>query len=126
MDDRFRHIAALAATQHSVVSTDTVPSDGVDASMRSKWERKGLIERLGPRSFAIAGSSPTFQRAMAAGLADLAGFGVAAGRAGARLHGLDSFARRRPSFFCLTSIVGSRPNATGVLDSSTARPSRTS
>ena len=91
MDDRFRHIAALAANQHSVISTAQLQASGVDSSMRSKWERKGLIERLGPRSFAIAGSTPTFQRAMAAGLADLAGFGVAAGRAGARLHGLDDF-----------------------------------
>jgi hypothetical protein len=91
MDDRFRHIAALAATQHSVISTDQLRARGVDSSMRSKWERRGLIEQLGPRSFAIAGSSPTFQRDVAAGLADLAGFGVAAGRAGARLHGLDDF-----------------------------------
>lgn len=91
MDDRFHHIAAIAATQHSVISTGQLQACGVDASMRSKWERSGLIDRLGPRSFAIAGSSPTFQRDMAAGLADLAGFGVAAGRAGSRLHGLDDF-----------------------------------
>jgi len=91
MDDRFRHIAALAATQHSVVSIAQLNAHGLDASTRSKWERKGLIDRTGPRSFAIAGSAPTFQRSIAVGLADLAGFGVAAGRAGARLYGLDDF-----------------------------------
>ena len=72
MDDRFRRIAALGATQHNVVSTAQLLAHGIDASMRSKWERKGLIDRIGPRAFAIAGSSPTFQRSIAAGLADLA------------------------------------------------------
>lgn len=98
MDDRFRYIAALAATQHSVISTQQFLAHGVDASMRSKWERKGLITRVGPRSFALAGSPPTFQQAMAAGLADLAGFGFAAGRGGARLHGLDGFLDAEPEF----------------------------
>ena len=98
MDDRFRHIAALASAQHSVVSTAQLHANGIDASTRSKWERKGLIDRTGPRSFALAGSSPTFQRAMAVGLADLAGFGVAAGRAGARLYGLDDFASAGAEF----------------------------
>ena len=98
MDDRFRHIAALAATQHSVISTAQLQGHGIDTSTRSKWERKGLIDRTGPRSFAIAGSPPTFQRSMAAGLADLAGFGVAAGRAGARIHGLDDFASAGAEF----------------------------
>jgi hypothetical protein len=92
MDDRFRAIAALAAEQHSVVSLEQMNALGVDASMRCKWERSGRILRLGPRSFTIAGSSATFERSIAAGLADLAGFGFVAGRAGARLYGLDGFA----------------------------------
>jgi hypothetical protein len=91
MDDRFRTIAALAASQHSVVSTAQLQSHGIDTSTRSKWERRGLIDRLGPRSFALAGSSATFERAVAAGLADLAGFGVVAGRTDARMQGLDGF-----------------------------------
>jgi hypothetical protein len=92
MDDRFRHIAALAATQHSVLSTGQLLALGVDTSTRSKWERRGLIGRLGPHSFTVGGSPPSFQRAMGAGLADLGGFGVAAGHGGARLYGLDGFA----------------------------------
>lgn len=119
MDDRFRHIAALAATQHSVISTAQFQYHGVDTSTRSKWERKGLIERTGPRSFAIAGSSPTFQRALAAGLADLAGFGVAAGRAGARLHGLDDFASAGTEF--LLPRVHRRYTTNGLV-CSTGRP----
>jgi hypothetical protein len=91
MDERFRHIAALAATQHSVISTAQLLGAGVTTSNRSKWERSGLISRLGPRSFIVAGSVPTFERGIAGGLADLQGHGVAAGRAGARLYGLDNF-----------------------------------
>jgi len=91
MDERYRGIAALAARQHSVISTEQLRANGIDTSTRSKWERRGLIARLGPRSFALAGSSATFERAISAGLADLAGFGVAAGRTGARLLGLDGF-----------------------------------
>ena len=79
MDDHFRHIAAVAATQHSVISTAQLLAEGIDPSLCSKWQRRGLIDRLGPRSFAIGGSAPTFARALAAGLADLAGFGVVAG-----------------------------------------------
>ena len=91
MDERFRSIAALAATQHSAVSTAQLADHGIDSSTRAKWQRRGLIERLGPRSFALAGSAPSFERSLAAGLADLRGVGVVAGRAAARLHGLDGF-----------------------------------
>ena len=119
MDDRFRQIAVLAASQHSVVSTAQLKAHNVDASLRSKWEQRGLISRLGPRSFALAGSPPTFERAMASGLADLAGFGVAAGRAGARLYGLDGF----PG--CSTEFLVARAHrrySTDGLVCSTRRP----
>jgi hypothetical protein len=119
MDDRFRFIAALAASQHSVVATGQFEAQGIDSSLRSKWERKGLITRIGPRSFAIAGSSPTFQRSVAAGLADLAGFGVAAGRGAARLYGLDSFAGARAEFLLPRQH---RRFSTTALVCSTARP----
>jgi hypothetical protein len=91
MNDRFRRIAALAAEQHSVLSTDQLLAHGLDSSARSKWVDRGLITRLGPRSYAIAGGPPTFGRAVAAGLADLNGIGVVAGRTAARLQHLDGF-----------------------------------
>ncbi len=119
MDDRFRRIAALAATQYSVVSTSQLREHGVDSSTRSKWERRGLIIRVGPRSFAIAGSPPTFQRALASGLADLAGFGVVAGRAGGRLHGLDSFSDASTEFLVPREH---RRYSTSGLVCSTGRP----
>jgi hypothetical protein len=119
MDDRFRHIAAIAATQHSVISTGQLLAHGVNSSERSKWERRGLINRLGPRSFAFAGSPSTFQRDVAAGLADLAGFGVAAGRAAARLHGLDDFLSAPAEFLLPREHRGYSTNG---LVCATARP----
>jgi len=91
MDERFRLIAAVAVTQYGAVSTAQIAARGVSTSLRSKWERAGLLERLGPRSFAVAGSIPTFERGLMAGLLDLEPHGVVAGRAGSRLNGLDGF-----------------------------------
>jgi len=92
MDDRFRLIAAVAASQYGAVSTAQISAHDVSTSLRSKWERTGLIERLGPRSFAVVGSTPTFERALTSGRFDLEPHGAVAGRAGARLYGLDGFA----------------------------------
>jgi hypothetical protein len=119
MDDRFRHIAAIAATQHSVISTAQLLAAGVTTSNRSKWERSGLIGRLGPRSFIVAGSVPTFERAIAGGLADLDGHGVVAGRAGARLYGLDDFGGAPAEFLTMRARRGYLTNG---LVCSTGRP----
>jgi hypothetical protein len=119
MDDRFRHIAVLAATQHSVISTGQLLALGVDTSTRSKWERRGLLGRLGPHSFTVGGSPPSFERAMGAGLADLGGFGVAAGHGGARLYGLDGFGSGSPEFLVPRA---QRMLVTNGLVCSTSRP----
>ena len=119
MDDRFRHLAALAATQHSVISASQLVEHGVTASCRSKWERGGLISRLGSRSFAMAGAPESFERSVAAGLADLDGCGVVAGRAGARLLGLDGFSADAVEFLVLRHHRGW---ATNGLVCSTRRP----
>ncbi|MBK5333797.1 MAG: hypothetical protein JJD93_17605 [Ilumatobacteraceae bacterium] len=119
MDGRFSRIAALAATQHSVISASQLLDNGVDASLRSKWERRGLINRVGSRSFAISGSPPGFGRSLAAGLADLGNFGVVAGRAGARLYRLDGFAAGGPE--CLLDR-SRRNHVTEGLVCSTSRP----
>src|SRR5580765_1703184 len=91
MDERFRAIAALAADHHSIVSAAQLRTHGVDASLALKWERRGLITRVGSHSFALAGSTPSFEQTLASGLADLDGHGVIAGRSCARLHRLDGF-----------------------------------
>jgi hypothetical protein len=91
MDDRFPSIAALAASQHSVVSVAQLDLIGVSPSLCSKWVRRGLFERLGPRSLAIGGSAPTWLRALSAASFDLDGAGFVAGRSAAQLMGLDGF-----------------------------------
>ncbi len=91
MDPRFAQIAALAAGQHSAISLTQVQQLGVSRALCSQWVRVGLLERAGPRSFVIAGSSPTWRRALATAQFDLDGVGAFAGRAGARLLGLDGF-----------------------------------
>jgi very-short-patch-repair endonuclease len=98
MTDRLSQIAALAATQHSVVSSEQLLAHGIDASNRRKWERRGLISRLGPRSFAMVGSTSTLDQKLAAGVADLAGHGLVAGRAAGRLYGLDGFSTATAEF----------------------------
>ena len=64
--------------------------------MQAKWERRGLVERVGNRSFVIAGSEPTWMRSLTAAVLDLGGVGVVAGRSAARLHGLDGFQEGEP------------------------------
>ncbi len=98
MDDRFQRVAALAANQHSVISSQQLAGLGVSPSRRSKWEHNGLLDRIGKRSFTTAGSTSTFGRAVTSGLADLGGHGVVAGRAAARLYGLDDFGDAREEF----------------------------
>ena len=91
MDPRFAKVAAIAGSQHSVISLRQLQAIGVDSSLRHKWGRAGILVRLGPRSFSIAGAAPTWLRSVSAGVLDLDGRGVVAGRAGARLLGLDGF-----------------------------------
>lgn len=91
MDARFGIIAAIAATQHSVVSRAQLECAGVSRSLRHHWVRAGLVDRLGPRSYTLAGSDPTWMRSLMAGFVDLGGRGFVAGRSAARLQRLDSF-----------------------------------
>lgn len=91
VQDRFRAVAAFAAAHHSVISTDQLEALDVTKSLRHQWLRSGRLVRLGVRSFAAGGSASTWHRELAAGLADLAGHGLIAGRAAAQLYGLDGF-----------------------------------
>lgn len=119
MDQRFQRIAALAASHHGVVSSIELHDHGVDSSLRGKWQRRGLIDRLGTRSWALAGSTPTFERRLAAGLFDLNGCGFIAGRAAAQLHRLDGFGGDVAEFI----VPRSRRNlVTGDSVRSTVRP----
>ncbi len=98
MDSRFHSIAVLAAANHSVVSLADLQRRGVSSRLLSEWLQMGRLVRLGPRAFTVAGAAPTWHRDVAAGLADLGGFGFIAGRAGFKLHGLDDFTDASPEF----------------------------
>jgi hypothetical protein len=119
MDDRFRSIAALAAQQHSVVSLRQLIEAGVSASSRSRWVDRGVLDRLGPRSFALAGSDPTWRRRLTSSWFDLDGAGVIAGRSAARLMELDGFAADDVE---LCTVRATRHRSPGGVLRSTRRP----
>jgi very-short-patch-repair endonuclease len=104
MDERYQSIAALAARQHSVISIDQLRSARVDSSMVVKWQRRGLIERLGPRSFAIGGAAPTWLTSLTAAYLDLRGDGIVDGRSAARLMLLDGFTVDEPELIVNRTI----------------------
>lgn len=91
MDARLLRLARIAQDNHSVVSAADLHSAGVSAALLYRWLDAGELERLGRRAFTFAGSDDTWLRRLAAGLADLDGHGVIAGRSAARLHRLDGF-----------------------------------
>jgi len=76
MDARFGTIAAIAASQHSVVSLDQLEAANVSRSLRHHWLHDGLLDRLGPKSFTVAGSDPTWMRSLVAGFFDVGDCGA--------------------------------------------------
>jgi len=91
MDVRHVQAATVASTQFGAISTKQLDVLGVDASLRSKWVKRGLLERLGPKSYAIAGTVDTWRRNAWAAMTDIGDAGYVGGRTAARLSGLDGF-----------------------------------
>lgn len=96
MNTRFAHIAAIAAAHHGILSLDVLAHEGIPSSTVRRWAAEGLLNRLGPRSFLVAGAPLTWKAAAGAALADCGPASILAGRTGARLHGLDGFAADEP------------------------------
>lgn len=90
MDALFGRLAAVASNHFGMLSLDDLRTFGVSSSRLSRWVSAGLVERIGPRSFRVAGSPLTWRTRLAAGLADVDGAFIA-GRAAAALHRLDGF-----------------------------------
>lgn len=84
-------MTSLASGQHGAVSCKQMAKADISVRLRSEWVARNLIERLGPRSYAIVGSPDTWLRQAWAANADLDGAGFVAGRTAARLSGLDGF-----------------------------------
>lgn len=122
MDTRYRSIADLASNQQSVVSGPQLTRAGVSPSLRAKWQAAGWLDPVGHRSYALAGSIPSWRRDLSAALLDLHGVGVVAGRSAARLMGLDGFEgdhlellvqrpyRNRPTSGTLRSTINEIPS----------------
>jgi hypothetical protein len=102
-----------------VVSLTQLDQAGVTSSLRYRWARDGVLERLGPRSFAVGGSEPTWFRSLTGAFHDLDGCGVVAGRSAARLLGLDGFDGSEVEFMVPRANRGVRCAATVR---STSRP----
>jgi very-short-patch-repair endonuclease len=119
MHERFARLAARAAANHGVVSLDDVRSLDVPSSTLGRWVRDGLLERLGPRSFRVAGAPRSWHLTAAAALADVRGGAALAGRSAAFLHGLDGF---RPSPPELLLELPLRRNRTAHRVAVTSRP----
>ena len=91
MDQRYAASAAVASTQFGAITIPQLNQLGVDNSLRYQWVRRGLMEKLGTRTYALAGAPATWQRSAWAAMIDVEGSGYVAGRTAARLNGLDSF-----------------------------------
>jgi len=96
MSELYTRAARLAATHFGAVSSVELDRLGIDSKLRSKWLRRRLLIRAGPRAFFVAGSAPTWRRELWAAAANARGLGYVAGRSAARLHGLDGFTDDHP------------------------------
>src|SRR5262245_26821328 len=117
MDPRLRQLAAVAAERHGVFSVDDAREVGVSDAWRSRLVTGGLIERLGPQSFAFAGGQITWMIRLHAGLADLGPRALVTGRAAAALLCLDGFRNENVEFL----VPRSQRNRTtpGIVHSTT-------
>lgn len=89
----FAAVAELAATQHGVVGLDQVVALGYPRDQAARWVRAGRLQRFGSRTFVVAGSAPTWEQGLTAGLLDLGPGALVGGRAAAALHCFDGYGR---------------------------------
>ncbi|HQV56400.1 MAG TPA: hypothetical protein PKV27_00200 [Ilumatobacteraceae bacterium] len=89
--DLQRLVMETAAEQHGAISRRQLTALGVQASRRHRWIGAQLLIPVGPKSYAIGGSPPSWMRSVWCASFDVEGRGFIAGRTAARLHGLDGF-----------------------------------
>lgn len=89
VDDVLRRVMALAETQHSVVTLDDMRTCGADKSWVYRQVKVGMIHRLGPSTYGVAGIRRSFvDRAMAV-VASVRGPALVSHRSAAYLHGFE-------------------------------------
>ena len=84
-------LLAVAARQHGCATRDQAIACGLTADQISYRYRTGRWTRVGVRAFTIAGTPPSWEQQLAAGLLDLGREAVVSHRAAAALHGFDGF-----------------------------------
>jgi hypothetical protein len=104
-------IAEVASANHGVVATAHLRRLGLPLRTQATWLADGRLVRLGTRSFTLPGTAPTWEREVAAAMADLDGRGYLAGRTSAVLHGLDGFVRGRSKRSPSDPIAASVPES---------------
>lgn len=119
MNTRFIVATRLAEANHNIISMTELDKLGIDASARRKWVDQGRLHRVGTRSFSFAGAETTWLTEVAAGVADLNGAGLVAGRTSSRLLGLDWFCDRTVELLAPRAL---RRRATSATVVSTGRP----
>jgi very-short-patch-repair endonuclease len=82
-------IAALAARQHGVISRQQLVVSGLSRGAIASWVKRGLINPVAPRVFAVAGAPTTWRTRLMSGLLSLGAGAAVSHRAAAQLHGLD-------------------------------------
>jgi len=92
VDLLIKRIAALAATQHGVFTTDQLPHD--DQRRLRHLADRGLVRRLAKKVYVVAGAPETWMQLVTASVWALGPTAVVSHSAAARLHGLDGFTGR--------------------------------
>ena len=88
------------SSQGQIISVDQAIACGLTADQISYRYRTGRWIRVGVRAFTIAGTPPSWEQQLAAGLLDLGPEAVVSHRAAAALHGFDGFSRSPSSTPC--------------------------
>jgi very-short-patch-repair endonuclease len=91
MDPTLRAVAALAETQHGLVSIEQAHELGASKLHISRWTQRGQIQRLSQRSITFPGQPGTWRRELQAALFDAGESAIASHRSAAHLHGFDGF-----------------------------------
>ena len=107
----FEPVAALAATQHGTISRAQLIRIGVSPRQIRTLTSNGMLERLAPALYTLAGSSDTWERRLAVGLHRAGPLALVGARSASALWRLDRF---RPGHVDLLGSWQGARTSTGV------------
>ncbi|HET9601879.1 MAG TPA: type IV toxin-antitoxin system AbiEi family antitoxin domain-containing protein [Acidimicrobiales bacterium] len=91
--DPDRQLLAITARQHGCATVAQAFACGLTRNQVDHRVRTGRFERLGRRVLRIAGTAPSWEQQLTAGVLDLGSDALVSHRAAAALHGFEGFAR---------------------------------